>query len=142
MKNIVSCGIIFINNNKILLGHSTGNSHWDIPKGQSEIGEGPLETAIRETKEETGIIVDDRKIKDLNRFQYTKKKDLHLFLSYQKIILKDLICTSYFQDKFGNNHPELDDFDFFSIEDAIYHKTAKNFSRLLSHINSYYLKIK
>jgi 8-oxo-dGTP pyrophosphatase MutT (NUDIX family) len=29
--------------------------NWDFPKGEVETGESPLETAIRETREETGI---------------------------------------------------------------------------------------
>jgi 8-oxo-dGTP pyrophosphatase MutT (NUDIX family) len=33
--------------------------HWDFPKGMSEGGEAPLETALRELREETGIETTD-----------------------------------------------------------------------------------
>jgi 8-oxo-dGTP pyrophosphatase MutT (NUDIX family) len=35
-----------------------GNSHWDFPKGKLEPGESNEMAAIREIKEETGLIVD------------------------------------------------------------------------------------
>jgi len=38
----------------LLLHYPSG--HWDFVKGKMESGESPLVTAIRETKEETGII--------------------------------------------------------------------------------------
>ena len=38
----------------LLLHYPSG--HWDFVKGKMEKGESPRETAIRETKEETGII--------------------------------------------------------------------------------------
>ena len=65
----ISSGIVLIYNNRILLCHPT-NSKWiktySIPKGKKEKNnETLLETAIRETKEETGI--------DLNKFKETIK---------------------------------------------------------------------
>jgi bis(5'-nucleosidyl)-tetraphosphatase len=38
----------------LLLKYPAG--HWDLPKGNIEKGEGPLETMIREVREETGIV--------------------------------------------------------------------------------------
>jgi bis(5'-nucleosidyl)-tetraphosphatase len=34
------------------------NSYWILPKGHPEAGESPLQTAIRELKEETGLVAD------------------------------------------------------------------------------------
>ncbi len=34
-------------------------NYWTLPKGTPEAGETPLETAIRETKEEVGIVCDE-----------------------------------------------------------------------------------
>ena len=41
-------GIVFL-----LLNYPSG--HWDFVKGKMETGENPLDTVVRETKEETGI---------------------------------------------------------------------------------------
>jgi len=47
----------------LLLHYPSG--HWDFVKGKMEEGESPHETAIRETKEETGI----RDVKILDNFE-------------------------------------------------------------------------
>ena len=57
MKEEVSAGIILFNENEgrkfLLLNYPSG--HWDFVKGKMENGETTHETALRETKEETGI---------------------------------------------------------------------------------------
>jgi len=57
MKEEVSAGIILFNeseNRKFLLLNYP-SKHWDFVKGKMENGETTHETAVRETKEETGI---------------------------------------------------------------------------------------
>jgi len=56
MKEEVSAGIILFNrlNGKFLLLNYP-SKHWDFVKGKMEKGETPHQTALRETKEETGI---------------------------------------------------------------------------------------
>jgi len=41
----------------LLVLHASGN-HWDHPKGHAENGESPVQTAIREIREEAGIDVE------------------------------------------------------------------------------------
>ena len=57
MKEEVSAGIILFNDNEsrkfLLLNYPS--KHWDFVKGKMENGETTYETALRETKEETGI---------------------------------------------------------------------------------------
>ena len=57
MKEEVSAGIILFNDNIsrqfLLLNYPS--KHWDFVKGKMENGETTHETALRETKEETGI---------------------------------------------------------------------------------------
>ena len=58
MKEEVSAGIILFNEmdgRKFLLLNYP-SKHWDFVKGKMENSEEPKQTAIRETKEETGII--------------------------------------------------------------------------------------
>ena len=59
MQKEVSAGIILYNNDNdqiqfLVLKYPGG--HWDFVKGKMENSEEPKQTAIRETKEETGII--------------------------------------------------------------------------------------
>ena len=64
-----SCGCIILKENKVLLigaKDDDGKLFWSFPKGHQEDGETDVETAIRETKEETNLdvkIVDDEPIK-------------------------------------------------------------------------------
>lgn len=43
---------------RVLLIQRTDNGRWAMPGGQQEIGETITQTAIRETKEETGIDIE------------------------------------------------------------------------------------
>lgn len=51
----VGCGIIVEQDDQILLQHRKDRDVWGIPGGGMEPGETFLETAIRETYEETGL---------------------------------------------------------------------------------------
>jgi 8-oxo-dGTP pyrophosphatase MutT (NUDIX family) len=87
MKNlpIIKAGIIFLDksSNAFLALHPTGDSKTllSIPKGVVECGESPLFGAIRELKEETGIILSERtdKICSLGFINYGRKKPKTLF---------------------------------------------------------------
>ena len=46
----VSAGVV-ITNGRVVLG--VKSYKWDLPKGEIEKGEKPIEAAVRETKEET-----------------------------------------------------------------------------------------
>lgn len=60
MKKICSAGVvtyrILDGVREYLLLHYLGG-HWDFPKGKMEAGETKQETALRELKEETGLVV-------------------------------------------------------------------------------------
>lgn len=60
---VESAGLLIIYNNKILLAHPVKKrlryGTYTIPKGKLEPGETHIQAAIRETKEETGITIDE-----------------------------------------------------------------------------------
>lgn len=60
MEKEISCGAIIIKDKKVLMVRSQ-KGHYGFPKGHMEKGETEIETAIRETKEETNvdIIIDN-----------------------------------------------------------------------------------
>lgn len=78
--SITTCGILFVKDCKILLGKVPGQDHYDIPKGKQEDGESWREAAIRETLEETGIVVDSNNLTALGNLPYRPGKNLSLFI--------------------------------------------------------------
>jgi len=51
----VASGVLFIDDDRILLVHKTYGNGWDIPGGYAETGESPAAACQRELKEELGI---------------------------------------------------------------------------------------
>ena len=81
MKYEKSCGTIVINDNKVLVIQQK-QGFWGFPKGHMEQGENEIETAIRETKEETNL---DVIIEDKTRFCLTyfiEDKNIHKEVVY------------------------------------------------------------
>jgi ADP-ribose pyrophosphatase YjhB (NUDIX family) len=61
----LSAGLVIVQKGAILLCHPAGQKWWgtySIPKGHVEEGEDLIDAAIRETKEEIGIIIDRKDI--------------------------------------------------------------------------------
>ena len=115
----LSCGVVVLNpGRELLLCHVTRQSHWDLPKGGIDTGESPLQAALRETREETGLHLDTDALLDLGRFPYTAKKDLHLFaICLEGCDVKQLHCESHYLDRFsGRPLPEMDGFGWFAFE--------------------------
>lgn len=139
MKKL-SCGILIFRDNRILMGHATGHDHWDIPKGCAEEGESPVEAAVRETSEETGIVVPPNELQDRGRCAYNPKKDLHLFWwePANVILAEDCICHSHFTNLSGHSVPELDAFGWFTFSEAL-QKAAPMMSKKLADEFSDYL---
>lgn len=106
--------LIFNEHRQLLVAHVTGNSHWDIPKGGGDPGEPPIDSALRELREETGIVLPAHSLKELGHTPYILKKDLHLFMAHVKTSDIDITkceCSSYFPHHVtGELTKETDDF--------------------------------
>lgn len=100
MPKTISCGVLIFNpDGQLLLAHATGTARWDIPKGMGEVGETAIETAIRETREETSLVLTAGELEDLGCHAYLPRKGLHLFrceLDADRCDLTQCKCTSYF----------------------------------------------
>ncbi len=115
----LSCGTVVVTDEReLLLCHVTGQRHWDLPKGGIHDGESPLDAALRETHEETGLVIEPASVLDLGRHEYTGKKDLHLFaLVSPRIDPRELHCVSCFVERWsGRERPEMDGFDWFAFD--------------------------
>lgn len=108
----LSCGLVIVNDRaEVLLCHVTGHDHWDLPKGGLRAGESTVEAALRETEEETGLVLGADMLLDLGRLPYRPRKDLHLYaLRMQRFDTAGLVCRSRFVDGRGERQPEMDGF--------------------------------
>ena len=114
-ERTLSCGVILLDRGgRVLLAHATETSHWDIPKGQGDPGETPIDAALRELREETGVVLAPDRLKDLGRFAYRRDKDLHLFaarIEDGELDPAGCVCTSMFPSRRnGAPIPEMDAF--------------------------------
>lgn len=115
----LSCGIVILNDDaELLLCHVTEQDHWDLPKGGPMPGETPLAAALRETREETGLVLDAAALLDLGRLEYRPRKDLHLFATLTPRFDTSLLsCESLFTDDSGIRRlPEMDGFGWFGLD--------------------------
>ncbi|GCB04144.1 NUDIX domain-containing protein [Ralstonia sp. SET104] len=119
----LSCGLVLLNEDaEVLLAHATETRHWDIPKGAPDPGENHRDTALRETREETGLVLDSHALIELGRIPYRRDKELHLFaarLRRADVALDTLICTSMFNSYHtGRLIPEMDAYRWAAAEEV------------------------
>jgi len=123
MSIALSCGLVLLNEDaEVLLAHATETRHWDIPKGAPEPGEDHRDTALRETREETGLVLDGHTLIELGRVPFRRDKELHLFatrLRRASVALDALTCTSMFNSyRTGRLIPEMDAYRWASADEV------------------------
>ena len=134
MRKETSAGIVLFRNisNKnefLLLNYPQG--HWDFIKGKIEQSETSHETALRETKEETGI----SNIEFIDGFEESieydfrfKNKDIH------KKVIFFLAKTSEKKIKLSHEH---NDYLWLGYNDALKKTTFKNAKNVLLKANKF-----
>jgi len=110
IKTTFCCGAFVINENKILMIKHQNGGHWAFPKGHKEPGETDEETAIRETKEETGI---DIKIVSSNTYI-----DNYSIGGYENKFVKYFVANPI-NDTLKNQETEVTDLEWVDLEEAI-----------------------
>ena len=100
MSKLLSCGLIVFNEKgEILIGHQTGKTYWDLPKGLIDEGEAPIDCALREGFEEFGIAFPKVRLADLGQRTYYPGKDFHPFAvqsDTEETAIEACLCTSSF----------------------------------------------
>lgn len=109
----VSCGTLVVDAaHRLLLGHVTHTPRWDIPKGMQDPGETLLEAAMRELREEAGLVFAPERFVEIGRIDYRRDKALHLYrvdVGDALCALDGLRCTSFFPHRTtGRPTPEMD----------------------------------
>ncbi len=87
MKHEKSCGVIIVNEDKVLLIKTTNND-WGFPKGHTENSESEIDTALREVKEETNLDVEIIKNKKY-LISYNPKENVYKEVVYFIGIIKN-----------------------------------------------------
>jgi 8-oxo-dGTP pyrophosphatase MutT (NUDIX family) len=113
-----TAGVALIHDNKILLVHPT-NSGWKkatcgIPKGGMEIGEDPMEAALRELREETGIRLDPSDLDpspEVVNF-YSKNGGLKGQLIYFVANLPDLVKIGLSSNRLPKDRLQMEEIDW------------------------------
>ncbi|NQZ55115.1 MAG: NUDIX domain-containing protein [Candidatus Nitrosopelagicus sp.] len=134
MREQKSTGIVLFRNasNKnefLLLNYPQG--HWDFVKGKVELGEIPHETALRETKEETGIsdieFIDGFEESVEYDFRF-KKENIH------KKVIFFLAKTNEKNIKLSHEH---NDYLWLEYNDALKKTTFENAKNVLTKANEF-----
>jgi len=136
----VSAGVIITDFKDILIGHTTGMGKYhsyDIFKGWVWFNiENHKSAALRELKEESGIILKPTDLLDLGTFKYRSNKDLHLFLYKSTNVkkefdIKKLSCSSIVPII---NYPEIDRYkicSIFTVQNYMHRKLYEIVSKIL-----------
>lgn len=127
-----SAGILIYRNNpglQVLLVHPGGpfwknkdTGAWSIPKGEFDAGEDPLIAAVRELKEETGLIVEGE-FAELSKTRLKSGKIIHAWAISADPSLEDFRSNTFsleWPPKSGKmtEVPEVDKIEWFSLSEA------------------------
>lgn len=127
----ISCGFLirYVPDNTYLLCHATQpkpvleDEMWTIPKGMPDGAETFLECAVRELREETGLVLDLKSEPPCIAFD-TPKKQLYIFLlNVSDRNIKDYAfrCESIIDNPdvpYMNGLPECDAYGWFTQDDC------------------------
>jgi 8-oxo-dGTP pyrophosphatase MutT (NUDIX family) len=129
----LSAGVLVINPQaELLLCHATGTVVWDIPKGGGDAGESTLQTALRETAEETGLRFEPGELLDLGHFSYRPTKDLHLYAALrERFDPRQCHCSSHFADIWGRRRPEMDGYEWIAFG-RVHRRCARRMAEVLT----------
>jgi len=138
-----AAGLAIVYGTKVLLVHPT-NSSWQkrtlgIPKGGLEPGESELAAAIRETYEETGILIKPEQVEPAcNSVNIYRKEKLTGILYYHICRINDLSEIGLTSERVPTSQLQLSEVDwagFIEIEEA-YEKIAYSQLIILDRLKS------
>lgn len=135
MSRVLSCGVLVRRApGELLLGHATGRHLWDIPKGVRDPDESSVDAALRELREETGLIVEPYRLVDLGQHRYLPRKDLQLYMldpPDPTIDIAPCKCTTFYRTRTGHREvPEVDAYRWAQREE-VPRLCGKNMTRVL-----------
>lgn len=132
---LTTCGVLVSDGARLLIGQATASPRWDIPKGITEPDETHVQTAIRELREETGLLADPACLVQLGEHRYLPGKRLVLFAWHPRVMPDpaNLKCSSMFRGRDGRLVPEFARFAVLPWPEAVA-RVGKNLARVLGEI--------
>jgi 8-oxo-dGTP pyrophosphatase MutT (NUDIX family) len=112
----LSVGLILTDGEVFLAVRPTNGFLYDMPKGMGNPGENPVETIVREFKEETNIDISRYKsqLTPMGKHYYTNYKDVDVFVLKLENLpsISSMKCTSMFHIRPDELAPEVDQFHY------------------------------
>lgn len=129
-KAVSAGGVVYRRTNEIieiiLCGLGLPPSRWGLPKGTPNPTETMVETAIRETQEETGLAVSVEQTLGSINYQFRGSPDWTL---YDKTVYFYLMAP--IGGSISNHDHEFDEVKWFTIETALNNVTHENEARII-----------
>lgn len=123
---------------ELFVCHATGTSRWDLPKGLREPDESAAGAAVRETWEETGLLLSSTQLQDLGDFPYLPGKRLYLFvLRVDNEAFDSTACrcrSTFVHPKSGRVTQEVDGYAWKPVSDLA-SWCGKNMSSVLASLD-------
>ncbi len=117
-------GIVFNNQGQVLLTQHSQNHHWSFPKGWIDAGETPEQAALREVREEGGVVAEITGKIGYSKYTYTlhgpARNATHSVAGGEKIFK----IVTYFLMKYLKGDPkdhdwEVEDIGWYEPEAAL-----------------------
>ncbi len=124
---LVGVGAIIIENDRVLLikrGHAPLLGEWSIPGGVLEVGEMLREAAVREAREETGLVVEPGEL--LGVFDRVVREDGRIRYHY---VLIDFLCCRISGDPCCGT--DADEVRWFTREEVVQLKLAPDTAEVI-----------
>lgn len=131
-KTPFSSGILFLNEKEeFLILKTTYKNGWSIVGGMSEKGESPIETAIRETREEIGLDIKDPRMFAVD-FHKSDPYDRFLFLFDGGTLFEKEIGQIVLQKE------EISDFKFATKEEMLNLLTPRTREKVKNSLGAFF----
>ena len=114
----LTCMVMVYDDNGNVLVQDKKGKHWrgvNFPGGHVEMGESFVDCAIREVKEETGLIVSDLKLCGVKQFQTSKENVRYIVFYFKTNSFSGELMSSEEGEVFWVKREHL--FDYETVED-------------------------